>query len=90
MAADDSPQPTAGRFDPTDRSEAKVCWRLRAKTGYGTTEGGPAGWPLVDTSTMVFRCKATLQPWGPDGGLASFPGCRVGRACFVVPLEEDL
>ena len=59
-----------------------ICWCLRAKTGYGTTEGGSIGWPLIDTGTMVFRCTATMQPFGPDGGQATYERCRPGRKCF--------
>lgn len=59
-----------------------ICRFLRAKTGYGTTEGGENPWLLLDTSTAIHWCLCTTAPYGPDDGLAHSDLCREGRSCF--------
>lgn len=66
----------------SDTSPA-ICRHLRGKNAYGTNEGGPDPWILVDTGTTIYTCRATLQSWGPDRGLASYQSCRPGRSCFA-------
>ena len=65
-----------------------ICRLLRAKTGYGTLEGGENPWLLLDTSTTVYCCLRTMASYEPDDGLAHSDGCRAGRSCFAPPRED--
>jgi len=67
---------------------AVICRMLRAKTGYGTTEGGEHPWRGIDSSTMNCWCLRTMEPSGPDDGLAHPSSCREGRICFAAPRQE--
>ncbi len=66
-----------------------ICRFLRAKTGYGTLEGGENPWLLLDTSTVVYWCLQTTASYGPDDGLAHSDICRERRGCFVPPRQAD-
>ena len=64
-----------------------ICRMLRSKTGYGTTEGGDHPWRFIDSATANYWCLRTMEPHGPDEGLAHFSFCQAGRVCFLAPRE---
>ena len=68
--------------NPTDGTPS-ICRHLRGKNAYGTNEGGPDPWILVDTGTTICTCRVTLQSWGPDHDLATYQRCRPGRSCYA-------
>jgi hypothetical protein len=70
-----------------------ICRFLRAKTGYGTLEGGENPWLLLDTSTAVHWCLCTMTSCGPDDEFAHSDVCHEGRGCFMPPrknVEENI
>jgi hypothetical protein len=62
-----------------------VCRKLRTKTAFGTLEGLTADWREGASSTAVFWCLRTMEPWGTDQRPAHARSCREGRACFEAP-----
>lgn len=68
-----------------DSSVPVICRFLRAKTDYGTLEGGENGWHLIDSSTTVYWCLCTMNASGPDDSFAHSDFCRERRICFAPP-----
>jgi hypothetical protein len=62
----------------------KVCRLLRTKTSFG----GNQEWKRGDSTTAVYWCLATMQPFGIDDQYCHPHQCQRGRVCFE-PCPED-
>lgn len=62
-----------------------ICRFLRAKTDYGTLEGGENKWHLIDSSMTVYWYLCTMSASTPDDSFAHSDFCRKGRICFAAP-----
>jgi hypothetical protein len=83
------------RANETDRSTERervhlpiVCRKLRTKEAFGTIEGLTRDWREGASSTAVFWCLRTMEPWGLDQRPAHATKCREGRACFEASDDE--
>lgn len=63
-----------------------VCRCLRTKMAFGTVVGEDP-WQLGEDPTHVYWCLASMEPVGPDEGLAHPHHCQKGRGCFQAPVE---
>ncbi len=62
-----------------------LCRKLRTKTAFGTLEGLARHWREGASSTAVYWCLRTMEPWGLDQRPAHAAECRAGRLCFEPP-----
>ncbi len=60
-----------------------VCKFLRTKHAYGTYQGEIRPWQEGRSTTAVYWCLCTMEPWGPDDGYSHAQRCRPGRSCFA-------
>ena len=61
------------------------CRYLKAKSPYGTLEGGGNDWFLLDNANTICWCVKSQGRMGPDNGLVDPVTCKVGRRCFKMP-----
>jgi hypothetical protein len=68
---------------PTPDAQAApvVCRYLRSK-GAGVVYGDAVRWENGYFPTAVFWCLATVEPVGPDDGIAHPHACIASRSCF--------
>jgi len=64
-----------------------VCRCLRAKASFGAVLSEESPWQTGESSTNVYWCLGTMEPVGPDEGLAHPHHCRDGRRCYQAPVE---
>jgi hypothetical protein len=69
-----------------DTGAPVVCRFLRTKAAFGAVVGEDP-WQTGDSSTHVYWCLGTMEPVGPDEGLAHPHPCRSGRPCFQAPVD---
>jgi hypothetical protein len=65
-----------------------VCRLLRTKTAYGTDERG-ATWKRGESSTAVYWCLATMEPFGVDDNYCHPHSCVRGRSCYQPDSDEE-
>jgi hypothetical protein len=65
-----------------------LCRFLRCKSAYGAVDD--TEWQEGTSSTEVYWCLATMEPFGPDDSYAHATACRAGRACFRADESEDV
>jgi len=59
-----------------------LCKYLRCKSAYGAVEDD-VEWQLGTSSTEVYWCLATMEPFGPDDGFAHATVCQASaRGCY--------
>ncbi len=64
-----------------------ICRYLRAKSPFGSFEGGENEWLFMDDANTICWCIQSTGGAGPDNGLVDPQLCMAGRACFVHPEE---
>ena len=70
---------------PTDKI---LCRFLRAKSPYGTNEGGDNPWYLADNANTICWCIKSPGGAGPDNGFVDPLKCVAGRTCFEAPTRQ--
>ncbi len=55
-----------------------VCRLLRTKTAFSSGDL----WKLGDSTTAVYWCLATMEPYGPDDAYCHPHQCGRRRGCF--------
>ncbi len=62
-------------------ADRQVCSNLRTKTAFGHLVGHHP-WQAGGSSTAVYWCLKTMEPIGPDDGIAHPHRCKPARGCW--------
>lgn len=74
--------------DRVDVELPRVCRLLRTKTAWGRDERGQT-WKLGDSTTAVYWCLATMEPFGADDDYCHPYKCVRGRSCWERDESDD-